>query len=106
MNLCSIIKKQRNYCVFLLRKIKKSFYENLNPNLITDNRKFWKHVKPFFSDKTPYTNSITLLEKNEIARDNKACAEIVNNFFSNSVKCLEINRELYVHKGVILMIRF
>ena len=56
-------KKQRNYCVFLLRKIKKSFYENLNPNLITDNRKFWKHVKPFFSDKTPYTNSITLLEK-------------------------------------------
>ena len=56
-------KKQRNYCVFLLRKIKKSFYEKLNSNLITDNRKFWKHVKPFFSDKTPYTNSITLLEK-------------------------------------------
>ena len=29
-------KKQRNYCVSLLRKTKKDFYENLNPNLITD----------------------------------------------------------------------
>ena len=27
-------KKQRKHCVFLLRKTKKSFYENLNPNLI------------------------------------------------------------------------
>ena len=33
-------KKQRNYCVSLLRKIKKNFYEHLNPNLISDNRKF------------------------------------------------------------------
>ena len=85
-------KKQRNYCVFLLRKIKKSFYENLNPNLITDNRTFWKHVKPFFSDKTPYTNSITLLEKNEIVRGNRACAETF-------LVTLSI-------KEVILMIRF
>ena len=41
-------KKQRNYCVSLLRETKKRFYENLDPNLISDNRKFWKHVKPFF----------------------------------------------------------
>ena len=97
MNLRSIIKKE---------KTKKGFYENLNPNIITDNRTFWKHVKPFFSDKTPNTNSITLLERNEIVTDNKDCAEIFNNFFSNSVRNLEINRELYIHtKGPILMTR-
>ena len=56
-------------------------------------------MKPFFSDKTPYTNSITLLGKNGIVTDNKACAEIFNNFFSNSARNLEIDRELYVHKG-------
>ena len=34
-----------------LRKTKMDFYGNLNPNIISDNMKFWKHVKPFFSDK-------------------------------------------------------
>ena len=35
-------KRQRNYCVSLLREVKKTFYENLNPNLISDNKTFWK----------------------------------------------------------------
>ena len=46
-------KKQRNLCVALLRETKKIFYENLNPNLISDNKNFWRQVKPFFSDKNP-----------------------------------------------------
>ena len=33
-------KTQRNYCVSLLWKVK--FYETLIPNLITDNKMFWK----------------------------------------------------------------
>ena len=41
-------KKQRNHCVSLLRKTKREFYENLNPNLIADNKSFWKQIKPFF----------------------------------------------------------
>ena len=46
-------KKQKNYCVLLLRKAKKDYYEQLQIETIIDNKKFWKHVKPFFSDKTP-----------------------------------------------------
>ena len=65
-------KRQRNYSVSLLSITKKSFYENLDPKFITDNRKFWKQVKPFFSDKTPFTNNITLLEGDEIVTDNSA----------------------------------
>ena len=30
-------KNQRNYCVSLLGPTEKSFYENLDPNLITEN---------------------------------------------------------------------
>ena len=41
-------KKQRNYCVNLLRREKKKYYEHLDINNITDNKKFWKHMKPFF----------------------------------------------------------
>ena len=75
---------------------------NLNPNLITDNRKFWKHVKPFFSDKPPFNNNITLLEVEDIVSDNTACAEIFNTFFSNSVQNLDIDRNLFVDNGTIL----
>ena len=91
-------KKQRNFCVSLLRKTKKKFYENLNPNLITDNKKFWKQIKPFFSDKTPLNNNI-LLEDNKIVSDNTACAEILNTFSSDSVNKLDINRELFTTKA-------
>ena len=41
-------KRQRNYCVSLLREVKETFYENFNPKLISDNKTFWKQVKPFF----------------------------------------------------------
>ena len=44
--------KQRNYCVSLLRKTKKSYYSNLNEKNVTDNKTFWKTVKPLLSDKT------------------------------------------------------
>ena len=54
----------RNYCTRLFRKEKKQYYNNLDINLITDNKKFWKTVKPLFSDKHFSSNKITLfLEK-------------------------------------------
>ena len=40
--------KQRNYCVSLLRKVKNEYYSNLNEKDVTDNKLFWKIVKPFF----------------------------------------------------------
>ena len=36
--------KQRNFCVDLLRKIKKDYFQNLNIQDIPDNRKFWKTI--------------------------------------------------------------
>ena len=42
---------------------KKTFFETLNINEITDNRKFWKTIKPVFTDKCRTTNNIILKEK-------------------------------------------
>ena len=89
-------KKQRNYCVSLLRKTKKEFYENLNPRLIADNKTFWKQVKPFFSVKTSMNRNITLLDGDKIISSPEKCAEIMNNFFSDAVLELDIDRSLYV----------
>ena len=64
-------KRQRNICSNILKSTKKTFFETLNTNEITDNRKFWKTVKPFFTDKCKTTNNIILTEKNETLNDNK-----------------------------------
>ena len=60
--------KQRNYCVSLLRKTKKNYYNNLNEKKITDNKTFWKTVKPFLSDKTPSDEMVALIEKDKIIK--------------------------------------
>ena len=35
-------KKQRNYCVSLMRENKKQYYGSLNVNRITGNKTFWR----------------------------------------------------------------
>ena len=40
--------KQRNFCVSLLRKTKKQYYQNLNEKSVVDNKLFWKTVKHFY----------------------------------------------------------
>ena len=44
-------KKQRNICVSLLRKAKTKHYEDLRLADVTNNKKFWKRVKPLFGNK-------------------------------------------------------
>ena len=41
-------KKQRNFCVNLLKKSKTEHFENLDVNSALDNRMFWQNVKPLF----------------------------------------------------------
>ena len=43
--------KQRNVCVSILRKSEKCYYENLDSQNITYNKKFWRTVKPFSQTK-------------------------------------------------------
>ena len=47
--------KQRNLCVSITRKAKRSYYENLDLKDITDSKKFWATVKPLFSNKIKST---------------------------------------------------
>ena len=82
--------KYRNYCTSLFRKEKKLYYNNLDMKLITDNRKFWKTVKPLFSDKHFSNNKITLLDGDKIISEDAEVAKKFNDYFSNVVKNLNI----------------
>ena len=62
--------------VSLLRKEKKEFYGNLNANVLTENRTFWKTVKPFLAEKSKKVSKTTLIEDNQIISQ---CKQIAKN---------------------------
>ena len=71
-------RKQRNLCVGLFRRAKQQYFSSLDLNLIADNKKFWKTVKPLFSDKISHKD----IDGKMITED-LPIAEIFNNYFSN-----------------------
>ena len=56
-------------------KIKKEFYGNLNVNVLTENRTFWKTVKPFLAEKSKKVSKTTLIEDNQIISQGKQIAK-------------------------------
>ena len=81
--------KQKNYCTSLLRKEKRNYFETLDTSKVTDNKTFWKTIKPMFSKKYVTNESITIVKNEEIISDSQPVAELFNKFFANIV--LELN---------------
>ena len=79
-------KRQRNHCLSILRKTKKEYFNSLNIKQVSDNKLFWKRVKPFFNDKWHNSPKITLVEENNIISDEEEMANILNNYFINAKK--------------------
>ena len=84
-------RKHRNSCVKLFRREKRNYYNNLNVSLVTDNKKFWKTVKPFFSDKLQSKSKIVLIEDETIISNDVEVAETMNEFFVTVTDSLGIN---------------
>ena len=82
--------EQHNRCVKLVRSAKKAYYSNLSIKDVNDNKKFWKIVKPLFSEKVNANENITLVENNNIISSEIEIAEKLNALFSNIVKELNI----------------
>ena len=66
------------------QKIQKLYYSNLDEKKFTDNKTFWKTIKPFFSNKIVSRQKVTLIEEDEIVESEINTAQILNAFFSNS----------------------
>ena len=91
-------KKQRNKCVKLVRKAKFDYYQNINLGNLTDNRKFWKTVKPIFSDKVQVKSSLTLIENGKMMSKDSEIAEIFNHHFATITDSLGIS----INESVLL----
>ena len=90
--------KQRNLWVSLIRREKKNFFNNISTPDITDNKTFWKTVKPLFTDKIETKFKIKLIEKKVISgvgqeqifsekviSEDQTVAEVFSKFFINIV---------------------
>ena len=84
--------KYRNFCVNLLKREKKKYYNNMDLNIFRDNKLFWKSVKPLFSAKTNLKTNITIIENDIVTTDKTEVAEILNNYFVEAVQNLEIEK--------------
>ena len=58
-----LYKKQRYYCVSILRKITTNLYANLVKKGVFDNKAFWKVIRLLHSDKTNAKKQINLGKK-------------------------------------------
>ena len=73
--------KQRNFCVSLIQKEKSKIFTNLKIKDVTNYKKFWKTIKPCFSDKSKYSERIELKENDETVMEDGKGALTLNTFF-------------------------
>ena len=58
---------------------------------MSDNKLFWKTVKPFFSNKGSHRGNIKLFEDDKLLQDDSEVAEELNNFFKEVVLTLVVS---------------
>ena len=74
---------QGNFCVKLLGQTKEKCFNDINVKSISENKKLWKTIKPFFPNKGLNTNNIILAENKEIVHEEEIIKNIINNYFTN-----------------------
>ena len=89
-------KQQINFCSNLCKKERRKFYNVLNIKDITDNKKFWKTLKPLLSDKgTCGSSKINLVLDEENLSDDK---EIAIKKFKNHPSIAHVNKNIQKNK--------
>ena len=77
----NLYKQHRTFCVSLLKKEKKHYYNNLVLKVFEDNKKNWRVVEPLFSEKAKLKTIITLIENAKMITDKKERAQILNTLY-------------------------
>ena len=68
---------QKHFYVSLLRTTKNAYYENWYERKTSDNKVFWKKIKPSLSKKLNAREKVSLSENAEIVRTEKRTAKVL-----------------------------
>ena len=96
-----LYKKQRNFCVSLSRKTERNYFKNVKIQDVTDNDKFWKTIRPYFIDNGYNQTKTAAAEKDSIITDEKKNATLMNNYFLNITKNLDLKPSAVPNTGDI-----
>ena len=84
-----------NHSSYISKPLRKAIMRRShNPYFVTDNKSFWKTIKPFFSNKGNYGSQIK--EKDEVLQDDDLIAKELNKFFKNAVSTLNIKENRFI----------
>ncbi len=81
---------QRNIVVKLNRNAKREYYRSIQAKSIKNDKKFWKTVKPLFSNANTMSEKINLIENGKILSNDEEIAECFNEYFINITDQMDI----------------
>ena len=79
------LKNQKNFCSKLYKRERLKFYSDLYLNKITDNKLFWKTIKPLLSDKCLESSAISLVDNNNVISEDSELANTFNSYLEKTV---------------------
>ena len=68
----------------------KKLFSDLELDKITDNKLFWKTIKPLLSDKCIHSSTISLVDNKNVISDDSELAKTFNSYFEKTVIELRI----------------
>ena len=77
-------------------------------SFVTNNKFFWKKIKPFLSNKGSFGSQIKLDKKNEVLQDNDLIPKELNELFKNAASTLNIKKtdsSRQGHQTVLLILQ-
>ena len=63
---------------------------------MSDNKLFWKTVKPFFSNNGSHRGNIKLVESDELLQHDNEVVEELNNFFKEAISTWDVNENSFI----------
>ena len=81
----------------LFHKTKQDYFNNIDIKSASDTKKFWKTIKPYFSNKGLNWNKIFLSEKGRLVKDPAAIATTTNDYFVNISETVGLKQFQFDH---------
>ena len=85
-------KHQQSHCSNLFKESKTHNFNNLNVKDVTENKRFWKTIKPILTNKAKNSNNITLTENYQTIREDEKICKTFNTYFTNVTKVLKLRQ--------------
>ena len=76
----------------MFRRLKAEYFQKINLKDLSDNRKFWKTINPFFSNKVLNSYKLMLKENSRLISKEKELATAMNTIFVNITESLNLKK--------------